>query len=169
MNLPSIQNKIYTLRDKQVMFDFDLAKLYKVETRVLKQAVRRNIHRFPPDFMSVLSEDDVNELVSQNVIPSKTFLGGALPFAFTEQGVAMLSSVLRSETAIAMNIAIMRTFVFMRQYALSHRDLTEKLKELERKYDKKFNSIHQALEYLLQKDRQPIEQPKRKQIGFHVE
>ena len=163
-----IQNKIYIIHNQQVMLDFDLAKLYGVETRALKQAVKRNIDRFPQDFMFVLTEDDVRLRLSQNVTPSKMYLGGALPFAFTEQGVAMLSSILRSKTAIEMNIAIMRAFVFMRQYALSHKDLTEKLKELEKKYDQKFHTVHQALEYLLQKDRKPIEEPKRKPIGFNV-
>jgi tRNA isopentenyl-2-thiomethyl-A-37 hydroxylase MiaE len=118
--------------------------------------------------MFMLAEDDVKLLVSQNVIPSKKHLGGALPLAFTEQGVAMLSSILNSKTAIEVNIAIMRAFVFMRRYALSHRDLTEKLAELEKKYDQKFHSVHQALEYLLQKDRQLLEQPKRNPIGFHA-
>ena len=168
MNLPTIQSKIYILRDKQVMFDFDLAKLYKVETKRLKEAVKRNIYRFPPDFMFVLSPSELKNLRSQFATSS---WGGTryAPFVFTEQGVAMLSSVLNSESAITMNIAIVRAFVFMRQYALSHRDLTDKLKELEKKYDQKFHSVHQALEYLLQKDRQQMEQPKRKQIGFHVE
>ena len=165
-SLQTIQNKIYRLRDTQVMFDFDLAGLYGVETRALKQAVKRNKDRFPADFMVVLSEDDVNLLVSQNVIPSKAYLGGALPFAFTEQGVAMLSSILRSKMAIDVNIAIMRAFVFMRQYALSHKDLTEKLKALEEKYDQKFKTIHEALAYLLQKDKQEITPTPRKRIGF---
>ena len=168
MTLSVIQNKIYTLRDKQVMFDFDLAKLYGVETRTLKQAVKRNIERFPQDFMFVLSKKEWSELITNcDNLPEDLKFSPALPFAFTEQGVAMLSSILRSKTAIEVNIAIMRAFVFMRQYALSHKDLTEKLKELERKYDQKFHTIHQALEYLLQKDKSQTELPKRKPIGFH--
>ena len=151
------------------MLDFDLAKLYGVETRALKQAVKRNIDRFPPDFMYVLSEGDTDLLVSQNVIPSKKHLGGALPIALTEQGVAMLSSILRSKTAIEVNIAIMRAFVLMRQFALSHKDLTEKLEALEKKYDQKFTTIHEALTYLLQKDKQETEQKSRKRIGFHAD
>lgn len=166
MQLQVIQNKIYKLREQRIMFDFDLAELYGVETRTLKQAVRRNIDRFPADFMYVLSESDVNQLVSQNVIPSKSYLGGALPFAFTEQGVAMLSSILKSKKAIETNISIMRAFVLMRQYALSHKDLTEKLKQLEEKYDRQFNDIHEAINYLLQKDKQEIAQRERKRIGF---
>jgi len=167
MNLPSLQSKIYILRDKQVMLDVDLATLYGVETKHLKQAVKRNINRFPSDFMFELTSDELENLRSQIVTSS---WGGTryAPFAFTEQGVAMLSSVLNSETAIEVNIAIMRVFVFMRQYALSHKDLTEKLQELEKKYDQKFHTIHQALDYLLQKDKQLTEQPKRKQIGFHA-
>lgn len=93
------------------MLDFDLAELYEVETRALKQAVRRNNRRFPSDFMFELSENEIEQMVSQNVIPSKSHFGGATPFAFTEQGVAMLSSVLRSNKAIDTNIAIMRAFV----------------------------------------------------------
>jgi len=167
-DLPSIQSKIYILRNQQVMFDFDLAKLYGVETKRLKQAVKRNIHRFPPDFMFTVTSDELKNLRSQIVTSS---WGGTryAPFAFTEQGVAMHSSVLNSKIAIEINIAIIRAFVFIRQYALSHRDLTEKLKELERKYDQKFHTIHQALDYLLQKDRQQMDAPKRKRIGFNAE
>ena len=97
MELSIIQNKIYEIRGIRVMLDFDLAEMYQVETRALKQAVKRNISRFPSDFMFVLTEQEIDIMVSQFVIPSKKHLGGALPFAFTEQGVAMLSSVLRSE------------------------------------------------------------------------
>jgi len=176
----AIESKIYTLRDQQVMLDVDLATLYGVETKVLKQAIKRNIKRFPPDFMFTITSDELKILRSQIVTSSGEILrsqiatsswGGTryASFVFTEQGVAMLSSVLNSETAIEVNIAIMRAFVLMRQFALSHKDLTEKLKELERKYDQKFHTVHQALEYLLQKDRQQAEQPKRKQIGFHRE
>ena len=167
-DLPSIQSKICVLRNQQVMFDFDLANLYGVETKRLKEAVKRNINRFPPDFIFTVTSDELKNLRSQIATSS---WGGTryAPFAFTEQGVAMLSSILRSKTAIEVNIAIMRAFVFIRQYALSHRDLTEKLKELERKYDQKFHTIHQALDYLLQKDRQQMEAPKRKRIGFNAE
>ena len=166
-SLPSIQSKIYTLRGQQVMLDFDLAELYGVKTMRLNEAVKRNIKRFPEDFMFQLTKQEAGNLISQFAISS---WGGTrkLPYAFTEQGVAMLSSVLNSETAVEINIAIIRAFVFIRQYALSHRDLTEKLKELERKYDQKFHTIHQALDYLLQKDKQQMEQPKRKQIGFRA-
>lgn len=148
------------------MLDFELAVLYETDTRTLKQTVKRNRFRFPGDFMFELSESEIIELVSQNVIPSKKHLGGASPFAFTEQGVAMLSSVLKSRKAIELNIAIMRAFVFIRQYALSHKDLTDKLKELEVKYDQKFEDVYEALRYLLQKDQIQTQQSQRKQIGY---
>ena len=166
MELQHIQNRICEIREQKVMLDFDLAQLYEVENRALKQAVKRNMERFPPDFMFIITEKETDELVSQFVIPTKSYLGGALPFAFTEQGVAMLSSILRSKKAIEVNIAIMRAFVFIRQYALSHRDLTEKLKELEEKYDKQFKDVYEAINYLLQKEKQEIEQKERRRIGF---
>jgi len=166
MQALTIQKKIYEIRGQKVMLDFDLADLYETETRVLKQAVRRNIDRFPSDFMFQLTDSEIDSLVSQSVIPSKSNFGGAFPFVFTEQGVAMLSSVLKSKKAIEMNIAIMRAFVFIRQYALSHKDLTEKLKELEGKYDTQFKDVYDAISYLLQKDHQEIEQKERKRIGF---
>lgn len=148
------------------MLDFDLAKLYEVETRVLKQAVKRNLDRFPEDFLFVLSNEEVNQMVSQNVIPSKSYFGGALPFAFTEQGVAMLSSILKSKKALQVNIAIMRAFVFIRQYALTHKDLSEKLALLETRYNKQFKDIYEALDYLISKDKQEIKQKNRRRIGF---
>ena len=126
--------------------------------------------RFPPDFIFQLSQKEWDEVITNcDNLPENIQFSPALPYAFTEQGVAMLSSVLNSKTAIEINIAIIRAFVFIRQYALSHRDLTEKLKELEQKYDQKFHTIHQALDYLLQKDRQQMEVPKRKRIGFNAE
>ena len=97
MEIEVIQNKIHEIRGNKVMLDFDLSLLYGVETRVLKQSIRRNLKRFPEDFMFELSDLEINRLVSQNVIPSKSYLGGSSPFAFTEQGIAMLSSVLKSE------------------------------------------------------------------------
>ena len=166
MNVLNIQNRIVEIRGYKVMLDFDLAALYEVENRVLKQAVRRNRDRFPADFMFELTEEEVDLLVSQNVIPSKSYLGGAVPFAFTEQGVAMLSSVLRSKTAIHMNIAIMRAFVLIRQYTLSYTDLTNQLKALEAKYNQQFSDVYEAINYLIQKDKQQTEQGERERIGF---
>ncbi|MDR0798571.1 MAG: ORF6N domain-containing protein [Dysgonamonadaceae bacterium] len=168
MELQLIQNKICEVRSQKVMLDFDLAQLYEVENRALKQAVKRNINRFPPDFMFVMTEKEVDDMVSQFVIPSKSYLGGALPFAFTEQGVAMLSSILRSQKAIDVNIAIMRVFILIRQYTLSHKDLTTKIKELADKYDKRFEDVDEVINYLLQKDKQEIEQRERRRIGFNV-
>lgn len=148
------------------MLDFDLAEMYQIETRVLKQAVRRNLERFPKDFIFELTEMEIVTMVSQNVIPSKQQLGGAKPFAFTEQGVAMLSSVLRSKIAIEINISIIRAFVLMRQYALSHKELSEKLSQLENKFNKQFNDVADALNFLLQKDKIETEQKQRKPIGY---
>jgi len=166
MELEQIKNSILEIRGKKVMLDMDLAKIYEVETRVLKQAVRRNIDRFPEDFMFQLTELEMQNLVSQNVIPTLNYFGGAKPFAFTEQGIAMLSSVLKSKKAIQMNIAIMRAFVIMRQFALTYHELSEKLMELEKQYDQKFDDIEQVLNYLIQKDNQKTLQATRKQVGY---
>lgn len=169
MELQKIQTKIFEFRGFKVMLDFDLAELYNVETRVLKQAVKRNLDRFPDDFMFQLRKDEWLELITNcdNLPPTIKF-SPTTPFAFTEQGVAMLSSVLNSENAIHINISIMRAFVFIRQYALTHKDLTEKIKELENKYDTQFADVYEALNYLLQKDTQQTEQKERKKIGYHV-
>lgn len=167
MQLQSIQNKIYEVRGQKVMLDFDLAELYEVENRALKQAVKRNIDRFPEDFMFQLSKPEWHELITIcDKLPEGVKFSPVTPFAFTEQGVSMLSSVLRSKKAIQVNIAIMRAFVFIRQYALSHKDLTDKLKELETKYDMQFKGVYEALDYLLQKDKQEVQQKERKRIGF---
>ena len=141
MELEVIQHKIFEIRGFKVMLDFDLALLYNVETRVLKQAVRRNSHRFPEDFMFVLSEIEIDKLVSQTVIPSNRYVGGAFPFAFTEQGIAMLSSVLNSEKAIEINISIIRAFVTMRQFTLSYSELKTRIEEIENQ----FPDIYKAL------------------------
>ena len=136
-----IQNLIYEIRGQKVMLDFDLAKLYHIETKVLKQAVRRNAERFPEDFMFALSQDEFNSLKINIRSQFVTFEKGRgkypkyAPFAFTEQGVAMLSSVLRSDVAIAANIAIMRAFVQVREYLLAASNLSTELKELRAKVD----------------------------------
>lgn len=164
--IQSIQNKIYEIRGQKVMLDFDLAELYNVQTRVLKQAVRRNMERFPDDFMFQLTEKEIDIMVSQNVIPSKSKFGGALPFAFTEQGFSMLSGVLKSKVAVEVNIAVMRAFVILRQHALSHKELTEKLKKIERKYNKQFKDVYEALNYLLHKNKVEETFQERQRIGF---
>lgn len=127
-----VDGKIYMIRGQRVMLSMHLAELYKVETRALNQAVRRNIRRFPADFMFQISEEEADALVSQNVIPHKKHFGGFLPYAFTEQGVAMLSSVLNSERAIDVNIAVMRAFVKLREILSTHKDLARKLELMER-------------------------------------
>lgn len=144
------------------MLDFDLALLYNVETRVLKQAVRRNSSRFPEDFMFTLSEIEINWLVSQSVIPSKSNLGGAYPFAFTEQGIAMLSSVLNSEKAIEVNISIIRAFVTIRQFTLTYSELKDRIIEIENQ----FPDIYKALNYLVDKDKNSRENENRTKIGY---
>jgi flagellar capping protein FliD len=157
----NIASLIYFIRGEKVMLDTDLAKLYDVETRVLKQAVRRNLDRFPEDFMFELSNEEIDRMVSQNVIPSKQIFGGAKPFAFTEQGIAMLSSVLNSKIAIQVNIAILRTFVKLRQFLKDHKDLAEKIDRLEQKYDQQFKVIFTAIKQMLKEDNKP-----RPRIGF---
>jgi hypothetical protein len=166
MELEHFKNSILDIRGKKVMLDMDLAKVYEVETRVLKQAVRRNIDRFPSDFMFQLTEIEMQQLVSQHVIPTLNHFGGAKPFAFTEQGIAMLSSVLKSKKAIHMNISIMRAFVMMRQWALTHQELSKRLDDLEQQYGQKFSDIEQVLNFLIQKDQKTIQQGARKEIGF---
>ena len=166
MELEIIKKSILEIRGKKVMLDMDLAKLYEVETRVLKQAVRRNRERFPEDFMLTLDQSEIQNLVSQNVIPTINHFGGALPFAFTEQGIAMLSSVLKSKTAIQINISIMRAFVMIRQFALTYQELNEKLLALEKKHNQKFTDIDQVLNYLIKKEQQQTQQTARKQVGY---
>ena len=167
MEIAVIQNKIYESRGQRVMLDFDLAALYQVETRTLKQAVRRNIERFPEDFMLQLSSDEANYLInigrSQNVIPPDYNFGVAMPMAFTEQGVAMLSSVLRSKVAIEVNISIMRAFVLMRQMAIGYEELSRRIEELEVSTDAQFNELYQALTQLLSQSKQ---QKERRPVGF---
>jgi len=167
MEIDVIQTKIYEIRGQRVMLDFDLAELYEVETRGLKQAVRRNIDRFPEDFMFQLTKTEWQELITIcDKLPEGIKFSPAMPYAFTEQGVAMLSSVLKSKKALQVNILIMRTFVLMRQYALSHKDLTVKLQEFESLYNKQFKDVYDALNYLLQKDTLESDQKQRNRIGY---
>jgi len=169
----SIIQSIHEIRGVQVMLDFDLAKRYEVETRALKQAVRRNIERFPSDFMFVLTEQEVDSMVSQFVIPPKKRLGGALPYAFTQEGVAMLSGILHSQKAIDSNIKIMRAFVAIRQYVLNYSELKHELdnfmRETNLRLDKneiKFDALFQLFdEYIAYK--KELEKP-RNPIGFRT-
>ena len=167
MKLQEIQNRIYELRGQKVMLDFDLAELYQVETRVLKQAVRRNIERFPKDFMFQLNKREWKVLITIcDNLPKNLKFSPSMPFAFTEQGVAMLSSVLRSKKAIKINISIMRAFVVIREFALSHKELSQKITELESKYNGQFKDVFEALNYLIQKDKQSLQQKERITIGY---
>ena len=161
-----IEQTILLIRGQRVMLDYALGRLYGVETRALKQAVRRNADRFPEDFMFQLDQQEAAALVSQNVIPDARRLGGALPMAFTEQGVAMLSTVLRSRRAVQVNIAIMRAFVRLRETLSLHKDLAQKLAELERKiegHDTAIRSLFDAIRQLMTPPQEP-----RKEIGFHI-
>jgi hypothetical protein len=157
-----IERRIYILRNQKVMLSTDLARLYGVEPRVLVQAVKRNKDRFPGDFMFQLSAAEFGRLKSQIVISSWGGLRRAAPYAFTEQGVAMLSSVLNSKRAIAVNIAIMRTFVRLREILSTHKDLARKLEELERRYDRQFKVVFDAIRELMEP---PPARNKRK-MGF---
>ncbi len=141
MQLSIIQNKIFEIRGQKVMLDFDLAEMYEVETKVLKQAIKRNIKRFPSDFMFSLTQKEFQGLRSQ-IVTSKRGGTRYMPYAFAEQGVAMLSSILNSEKAIQVNIIIIRTFVLIRQHLLNYKDLQEKIKKLEKKYNKNFNDVY---------------------------
>ena len=165
MELELIKNSILEMRGKKVMLDMDLAKIYEVETKRLKESVRRNIHRFPDDFMFELTEEEWFNLRSQ--FASSSWGGSRYPpFAFTEQGVAMLSGLLNSDLAIQMNIAIMRAFVMIRQWALTYQELSDKLSDLEKLHNQKFNDIDQVLKYLLQKDHSNKQQANREQVGY---
>ena len=158
-----IQNSIYLIRKQKVMLDKDLAVLYGVETKVLIQAVKRNIERFPSDFMYQLTDKDFTILRSQIVTSS---WGGRRynPYAFTEQGVAMLSSILRSKRAIEVNIAIMRTFVKLRQILATNDLLRHKIESIERKYDEQFQQVFAVLKNMLTEEAKP-----KRQIGYHAE
>jgi hypothetical protein len=157
-----IEKRILLLRGHKVMLDADLAELYRVPTKVLVQAVKRNLDRFPDDFMFQLSQTEFHNLKSQFVTSS---WGGTrkLPRAFTEQGIAMLSSVLRSTRAVQVNIAIMRAFVRLRELMATHKDLVRKLETMEKKYDAQFKIVFDAIRQFM-----AAPEPKEKKIGFRV-
>jgi hypothetical protein len=155
-----IERLIYLIRDQKVMLDMDLADLYGVETKRLNEQVKRNIERFPDDFMFQLTKAESVNLKSQ-IATSRWGGRRTIPFAFTEQGVAMLSSVLNSKRAVQVNIEIMRTFVHLRRLLLSNKDLSRRLNELEKKYDTQFKIVFDAIRQLM------VPEPKPKQrIGF---
>jgi hypothetical protein len=168
MLIKNIQSKIYEIRNQKVMLDFDLAQLYEVETRVLNQAVKRNIDRFPDDFMFQLTKQEFDFLISQIVISKTETRGGTqkMPYAFTEQGVSMVSSVLKSKKAVQVNISIMRVFVAVKQMILSNSELSKKLEELETKYNKQFSDVYEALNYLMDIKKVEEKTKKRKLIGY---
>jgi phage regulator Rha-like protein len=157
-----IENKILFMRGRKVMIDRDLAMLYGVETKALNRAVKRNRNRFPEDFMFQLGKEEYNELLRCQFGTLKRGQHSKyLPFVFTENGVAMLSSVLNSERAVEVNIQIMRTFTKLREMLLTHRDLRQKIEEMEKKYDYQFKVVFDTIKQLLE----PVKKPKR-QIGF---
>jgi len=169
MDISILQAKIHEVRGQKVILDFDLALLYKVETRVLNQAVKRNSQRFPEDFMFQLTENEYESLRSQIVTLKENGRGKHkkyMPFAFSEQGIAMLSGILNSEVAINVNIAIMRTFVMIRKFAIEHKELNFKLLEMESKYEKQFSDIYEALNFLIKREESETVQKERKQIGY---
>lgn len=166
MHLQTIQTKIYELRGQKVMLDYDLAGLYEVLTKNLNLAVKRNSRRFPQDFMFQLTKTEWDNLRLQFETSKKKGGTRYLPYAFTEQGVAMLSGILNSDKAIDVNIAIMRAFIALKQFALTNTELNNKLKELEDSYNQQFKDVYEAIDYLLQKDKQDINQKQRKQIGY---
>ena len=157
-----IENKILLLRGQKVMLDRDLAELYGIRTMVLNQAVTRNSDRFPEDFMFQLTSEEFESLISQIVISKGRGGTRKLPYVFTEQGVAMLSSVLRSPRAVQVNIMIMRAFVKMRELIASHKDLAARLDEMEKKYDHQFNYVFEAIRELII----PPQQKKKGDFGF---
>jgi len=157
-----IANKIFLIRGQKVMIDIDLAELYGVPTKRLNEQVKRNVRRFPEDFMFQLTKAEKNELVANCDRFKRLKHSTVNPYAFTEQGVAMLSSVLNSERAIAVNIQIMRTFTQMRRMMLSYKELKEKIEKMESKYDKQFRIVFQALKQLLE----PPPLPPKRKMGF---
>ncbi len=164
MLIKNIQSKIYEIRNQKVMLDFDLAQLYEVETKVLNHSVKRNADRFPDEFMFQLIEEEFDNLRSQFVTSS---WGGKkyIPFAFTEQGVSMLSSILKSKKAVEVNISIIRVFVAVKQMILGNAELSKKLEELETKYNKQFSDVYEALNYLMDIKKADDKVEKRTKIG----
>ena len=162
-----IEQRIFLIRGKKVMLDKDIALIYGVTTSVFNQAVKRNIKRFPDDFMFQLNKHEMINLKSQFVTSS---WGGIrkLPFAFTEQGVAMLSGILNSNRAIEVNIQIIRTFVKLREMIISNKKLRIKIEEMERKYDKRFKVIFDTLRSFLENNKKEEKEDKKESIGFKV-
>ncbi len=167
MEIEILQQKIYEIRGLRVMLDFDLAILYEVETRVLNQAVKRNFDIFPLDFMFQLTYDEWIFMSSQNVMTSSNKRPkSSLPYVFTEHGVTMLSTILKSKKARQTSISIVRAFIKLKQMALSYNEFSIQLKQLETQYNKQFDDIFDAINYLMKKDNQTKQQVERNKIGF---
>lgn len=170
LQLQVIQQKIYEARGLRIMLDFDLADLYYVETRVLNQSVKRNLDRFPKDFMFRLTTKEWANMSSQFVMTSSVKRPKmALPYAFTEHGVTMLASILKSKRAIQMNIAIVKAFVALKQFVLEYKELTEQIQELKRTtgtHGKQLNQIYEAIENLLDEKAEQKNWQERERIGF---
>jgi hypothetical protein len=167
MELQIIQNKIYEIRGQRVMLHYDLAELYETETKRLKEAVRRNIDRFPPDFMFELSKDEFDFLRTQIASlenPGRGKYSKYLPYTFSEQGVAMLASILNSPKAIQINIQIVRAFIVLRQYALGYAELNKKLEMFMVETNIQFNDIYEALTELAKK--KELEEKPRNPVGY---
>ena len=169
MQIISIQNKIYEINGVKVMLDFDLAELYEVETRVLNQSIKRNIESFPEDFMFRLTKEEWNEISSSQIVmmdSPKNRTGKYLPHAFTEHGVTMLASVLKSSKARQMNIAIVRAFISLRKTLLNIENLDINIKELELKYDSQFEDIYEAIQFLMTENKEISTYNERTKIGY---
>ena len=169
MHLQVIQTKIYEIRGQKIMLDFDLAELYDVQTKRLNEAVKRNIERFPERFMFRLTITEWENMRSKIATASVQTKRNTTvtPYAFTEHGVTMLASVLKSNKAIKVNIAIVEAFISLKEFALNYKEIADKLKELESTYNKQFKDVYEAINYLLQKDKQEIAQKKRNKIGYN--
>jgi len=159
--IEKIENKIYHLRGRKIMLDNDMARLYDVQTKVLNQAVKRNLKRFPDDFMFRLTKTEKDELVTNCDHLQTLKFSPQLPYAFTEQGVAMLSSVLNSERAILVNIQIMRVFAKLKREILTYVNLKRKINEMEKKYDVQFKMVFVAIRQMMKEEEKP-----RSKIGF---
>ena len=177
MSLVTIQNKIYEVNGIKIMLDFDLAELYEVETRVLNQAIKRNLDSFPADFMFRLTKEEWEDMSSQSVTTSsssqivmmdlpKNRTGKYLPYAFTEHGVTMLASILKSLKARKMNIAIVRAFVALRRTLLNIEDLKSQIKDLETKFDSQFEDVFEAIQFLITENKEIETRNERVKIGY---
>ena len=168
MELQLIQKKIFEIRGQRVMLDKDLAELYAVPTKHLNQAVKRNLKRFPHDFMFQLTKSEFDSLRSQFVTLKRGEHSKFLPFAFTEHGITMLSGVLKSDTAINVNISVVRAFILLKQYSNNFRLLQKRIDELESKFSRKIENINELIEFLLAKPEKQIKEKPRKKIGYKL-